>query len=187
LFGWLRKEHIRVGSMIVFHADESTLMSRLLGRRMHNETGEIHHVTSSLLGEGQARVNEESFTRREDDRDEAEIEKRMRSFKRFMPQVRKTLLRFFKGLFPRSSPFVWVRVAKRKEENDLTLTLFAAGSDMQLYEVDAGRSQEEIYAELIQIIGNQTAQIPTMSSPSPTTARTTKGIFRTRHSPHRHA
>jgi adenylate kinase family enzyme len=87
--------------MIVFHADESTLMSRLLGRRMHNETGEIHHVTSSLLGEGQARVNEESFTRREDDRDEAEMEKRMRSFKRFMPQVRKTLLRSFKGLFPR--------------------------------------------------------------------------------------
>jgi hypothetical protein len=79
-------------------------------------------------------------------------------------------------------------VAKRREENYLTLTLFAAGSDTQLYEVDAGRSQDEIYAELMQIIGNQTAQIPTMSSPWPTTARTTKGIFfRTRHPPHRHA
>jgi adenylate kinase family enzyme len=107
LFSWLRKEHIRVGSMIVFHADESTLMSRLLGRRIHNETGEIHHVTSSLLGEGQAPcVNEDRFTRREDDRDETEIVKRMRSFKRFMPQVRKTLLQSFKGLSPRSSPFV---------------------------------------------------------------------------------
>jgi hypothetical protein len=58
---------------------------------------------------------------------------------------------------------------------------------MQLYEVDAGRSQDEIYAELMQIIGNQTAQIPMMSFPSPTTARTTKGIFRTRHSLHPHA
>jgi len=96
-----------VGAIFEFYVEDDTvLMGRLLGRRMHSETGAIHHVTSLAAGGADPLSRHDhdhhheqrsSYIRREDDQDEAEIEKRMRSFKRFMPQIRQTLRQFSKG------------------------------------------------------------------------------------------
>lgn len=97
-----------MGAIFEFYVEDDTiLMGRLLGRRMHSETGAIHHVTGLAAGgadplrshdhDHDHEQRSSSYVRREDDQDEAEIEKRMRSFKRFMPQIRQTLRQFSKG------------------------------------------------------------------------------------------
>lgn len=85
-----------MSAIFEFCADETQLTRRLLGRRIHKATNTIHHVDQDTLLE----QDPSDFIKREDDINATEISKRMRSYKRFMPQLGKVLTSYCKGKFP---------------------------------------------------------------------------------------